>query len=248
MYYAHFRFYEELNYFLPSEKRKVRFIHYFKDRASIKDMIEAIGVPHPEVDLILVNGKSVDFSYIVQHKDDVSVYPVFESFDISQVTKLREKPLRSVKFILDVHLGKLAVYLRMFGFDTLYSNNFTDDEIIGIMKKENRILLTKDRGLLKRKMVTHGYCVRDKNPKNQLIEVLNRFDLFNSLCPFSRCFCCNTPLIKIEKDEIIDKLLPRVRKYYDEFSFCPNCQRIYWKGSHFQSMQKFVNEIINNYS
>ncbi|RLC49126.1 MAG: twitching motility protein PilT [Candidatus Cloacimonadota bacterium] len=246
MYYAYFRFYEELNYFLPLDKRKVRFIHYFKGRASIKDMIEAIGVPHPEVDLILINGKSVDFSYIVQHQDEVSVYPVFESLDISKVTKLREKPLRNVKFILDVHLGKLAVYLRIFGFDVLYRNNFTDNDIVHIIEKDNRILLTKDRGLLKRKIVTHGYCVREINPKKQAIEIVKRFDLFNLIIPFSRCVHCNTILVKIEKQEIIDKLLPRVKKFYNKFSFCPNCQKIYWQGSHYQSMMKFIEKIINS--
>ncbi|MDZ7343194.1 MAG: Mut7-C ubiquitin/RNAse domain-containing protein, partial [candidate division KSB1 bacterium] len=184
---AYFRFYEELNDFLPEEKKKTTFVHHFKDRASIKDMIEAIGVPHTEIDLILVNGQAVDFSYLVQDRDRISVYPVFESLDISAVTNLRKQPLREAKFVLDVHLGKLASYLRLVGFDTLYRNDFSDAELAEISSRERRILLTKDRRLLKRRIVTHGYCIRETAPKKQLLEVLKRFDLFKSLDPFSRC-------------------------------------------------------------
>src|SRR3989338_9144205 len=113
---AHFRFYEELNDFLPPERRKTTFTREFRNRASVKDMIEALGVPHTEVDLILVNGASVDFSYLVQDGDRISVYPMFESFDIRPLVHLRPRPLREPKFVLDTHLGKLAVYLRLLGF------------------------------------------------------------------------------------------------------------------------------------
>src|SRR3972149_748976 len=135
---AYFRFYEELNDFLPPEKRKIKFEHPFFCRASVKDIIESLGVPHTEIDLILVNGKSVDFSYIINDKDEISVYPVFESFDISEVQHLRAKPLREPKFVLDVHLGALAKYLRMTGFDTVYHNNFEDVEIIKVSLSQKR--------------------------------------------------------------------------------------------------------------
>ena len=124
MHKATFRFYEELNDFLPKEKRKKRFEHNFIDRASVKDVIESFGVPHTEVDLIIVNGESKNFSYIINDGDDISVYPVFESIDISNLQKLRPEPLREPKFILDVHLGTLARYLRMLGFDTNYRNDY----------------------------------------------------------------------------------------------------------------------------
>ena len=139
------RFYEELNDFLPEEKRKIRFVHHYIDRTSVKDLIESLGVPHAEVDLILVNGKSVGFDYLINDEDDISVYPVFESFDITDIQHLRPKPLREPKFICDVHLGKLARYLRMMGFDVYYYNDLTDEKIVSVSLKEKRAILTKDR-------------------------------------------------------------------------------------------------------
>jgi len=177
---ATFRFYEELNDFLPSDKKKVDFISPFSGNPSIKDIIEAMGVPHVEVDLILVNGNSVDFKYILRDNDRVSVYPVFETLGINNVTHLRAQPLRVSTFILDVHLGKLANYLRMLGFDTLYRNDNDDPEIIRISLDEHRIILTRDIGLLKVKSVTHAYFVRDQHPKKQLSEVLKHFDLYKA--------------------------------------------------------------------
>jgi hypothetical protein len=240
---AYFRFYEELNDFLSAEKKKTSFPHYFKDRASIKDMIEAIGVPHTEVDLILVNGKAVDFTYIVEDDDRISVYPVFESLDITAVTPLREKPLREAKFILDVHLGKLAHYLRLLGFDTIYRNNFSDQELAQISSNERRILLTRDRHLLKRSIITHGYCIRETAPKKQLTEVLKRFDLFKSINPFSRCLDCNTFLEEIPKEKISDRLPLKVKEHFDEFVRCPSCDKIFWQGSHYEKMKDFVQEL-----
>jgi hypothetical protein len=237
---AYFRFYEELNAFLPEEKKKTTFAHQFKDRASIKDMIEAIGVPHTEIDLILVNGQAVDFSYLVQDRDCISVYPVFESLDISAVTNLRKQPLREAKFVLDVHLGKLASYLRLLGFDTLYRNDFSDAELAEISNRERRILLTKDRRLLKRRIVTHGYCIRETAPKKQLLEVLKRFDLFKAFDPFSRCLACNTPLYEISKDAISHRLPPQVKTQFDQFVCCPGCGKIYWQGFHYDKMKNFV--------
>ena len=177
MHKIHFRFYEELNDFLPEEKRKVCFAHNYIDRASVKDVIESLGIPHTEVDMILVNSNSVGFDYLINEGDDISVYPVFESLDISDVQHLRPKPLRNPKFIADVHLGKLTRYLRMIGFDVLYENNFEDDEIVKISLEEKRAILTKDLGILKRSEVTHGYWVRCSIVKEQVVEIVKRFDL-----------------------------------------------------------------------
>ena len=149
MHKIHLRFYEELNDFLPEERKKKRFAHQFIDRTSVKDLIESLGIPHTEVDLILVNGKSANFKYKINDGDDISVYPLFESFDISDVQHLRAKPLRKPKFVADVHLGRLTRYLRMMGVDVLYKNNFNDDEIVETSLKERRAILTKDRGILK---------------------------------------------------------------------------------------------------
>lgn len=240
---ATFRFYEELNDFLPLAKRKVEFVCTFSGNPSIKDCIESMGIPHVEVDLILVNGLSVDFKYILQDNDCVSVYPVFEILNISNVTHLRAKPLRNSTFILDVHLGKLARYLRMLGFDTLYRNDNDDNEIIRISLDEHRIILTRDIGLLKVKSVTHAYFVRNQHPKAQLMEVLKHFDLFHEISPFNRCIKCNGRLVAIEKDKIIQYLEPLTIQYFNEFFKCTNCQGIFWEGSHYDRMQTFINAI-----
>jgi uncharacterized protein len=240
---SHIRFYAELNDFLPPVRRGKRFLHSFDGRVSIKDLIESLGVPHTEVDLILVRGASVDFSYLVREGDHISVYPVFESFDISPVLRVRPHPLRQVRFVLDVHLGKLARYLRLMGFDSLYRNDFADEELASISRTESRILLTRDRGLLKHKVVTHGYCVRDTRPKTQLLEVLRRFDLFRSIHPFERCALCNSPLEAIEKEKIQDRLLPATRRHFEEFRICPACNQIYWKGSHHERMEQLIQRV-----
>ncbi|MCF6157406.1 MAG: twitching motility protein PilT [wastewater metagenome] len=235
---AYFRFYAELNDFLPHDKVRRTFPYRFKGNPSIKDPIEAIGVPHTEVDLIIVNTVSVGFGYRLQNGDYVSVYPVFENIDISPVIKLRKEPLRKTAFILDVHLGKLAKILRMLGFDAEYRNDYHDHEIIQKSLKENRIILTRDRRLLHAKVVTHGYCIRSENPAEQLREVLNRFDLPLQIQPFKRCTMCNCELEKIEKSKIVHRLEPKTILYYNEFSICPGCDRIYWKGSHYEKLKE----------
>ncbi|MBN1997619.1 Mut7-C ubiquitin/RNAse domain-containing protein [candidate division KSB1 bacterium] len=242
---ALFRFYEELNDFIPLENRKKRFIYFFNGNPAIKDAIEANGVPHTEVDLILVNGRSVGFDYQLQQDDDVAVYPVFESMDISKVTKLRRLPLRNPTFILDVHLGKLARLLRLFGFDSLYRNDFTDPQIIRIAKQERRIIITRDRGILKNSSVTHGFYPRSTNPREQLLQVLQRFDLFSQLHPFQRCISCNGKIHKVDKSQIVEKLPPKVAASYDVFFRCQHCRKIYWQGSHFEKLSEYVQHVKN---
>jgi uncharacterized protein len=240
------RFYEELNDFLPIEKQKKRFEHNYIDRTSVKDLIESLGVPHAEVDLILINGKSVGFDYLINDDDDISVYPVFESIDITDLQHLRPKPLRKPKFVADVHLGRLARYMRMLGFDTLYKNNIDDDEIVNISVDEKRTILTRDRNILKRSVVTHGYFVRNIKIKKQLIEILNRFNLENQIKEFTRCIECNTILEPISKEEIIDKLPLKVSESQGFFSICPGCKKIYWKGTHHHKMNAFIQSFKNS--
>ncbi len=241
---AFFRFYEELNDFLPPDKRKVQFPYSFSGNPSIKDAVEAIGVPHTEVDLILVNGKSVDFSYHLQQGDLVSVYPVFESFDIGPVTHLRPEPLRNPKFILDVHLGKLAKILRMLGFDTVYRNDLEDDEIAERAREEGRIILTRDVGLLKRGSVDRGYWVRSQHPKQQAKEVLQRFNLKNLVKPFKRCMDCNGIIEPVEKESVEDQLPSASAESYDHFFQCGNCGKLYWRGSHIPNMIDTIYSLI----
>jgi uncharacterized protein with PIN domain len=243
MHKVYLRFYEELNDFLPEEKKKRRFTHYYIDKSSVKDLIESHGVPHTEVDLILVNGKSVNFKYIINDGDDISVYPVFESFDITEVQHLRPKPLRKPKFVADVHLGRLTRYLRMMGFDVSYKINFGDDEIVRISVEERRAILTRDRGILKRNEVTHGYFVRSSKVEEQVKEVLKRFDLQKEIKEFSRCIECNELLVLIKKELIINQLPRKVAQSQNEFYFCPACNKIFWKGTHYQRMLTFVKRL-----
>lgn len=240
------RFYEELNDFLPEGKKRRPITYRFFGSPSIKDVVEALGIPHVEIDLILVNGISVDFAYSLQPGDNVSVYPVFESLDISDQVRLRSKPLRVSKFVLDVHLGKTAKNLRMLGIDVIFQNDLDDIEIIDIAQAEQRIILTRDRELLKNGRVTHGYWVRSKKPDQQLSEILTRFDLFSQLKPFHRCMSCNGLIKAVDKETIIDRLEPKTIQYYHEFYSCESCQKIYWKGSHFERMQKKIDLLLQN--
>ena len=219
-----FRFYEELKDFLPKEKRSQPFTIALNGNPSVKDTIEALGIPHTEVDLILVNSQPVEFSYRLNNKDYVSVYPVFESLDISDITILRNNGLRNPKFILDTHLGKLARYLRLSGFDAVYSNDFEDSEIIKISLSDNRIILTRDKGILKNK-------------------VIRRFDLESLIKPFTICSSCNGKIVTVSKDLILEQLKSLTKKHYNRFYMCGECKKIYWEGSHYKRIKDFINSL-----
>ncbi len=236
------RFYEELNDFIAPALRKVEIDHVFFRKASIKDMIESFGVPHTEVELILVNGISVNFAYTVQDKDRISVYPTFEIFDVTPLLRLRPKPLRLPKFVIDTNLGRLTRYLRLLGFDCLYRNDYDDGTIAKIASEKNRIVLTRDRALLQRKIITHGYFVRNIIPKLQVKEVLKRFDLYRLTTPFTRCTRCNGILKRTDKHQIEHHLEPLTKKYYDSFLVCSDCKQIYWQGSHYERAKHLIDE------
>ena len=230
---ATFRFYEELNDFLTPERRKRKFSVPCARAATAKHMIEALGVPHTEVELILVNGKSVNFERLLQEGDRVAVYPRFETLDI--------KPqLRVTRFVADCHLGRLAHLLRMAGFDTLYRNDYRDREIAEIAEREGRIILTRDRELLKHRNIKHGCYVHALKPEQQLREVVDRLDLRRNLKPFTRCMECNAPLQLIEKELVLERLPPAVRSHYARFTTCDQCNRIYWQGSHWRRMHSLL--------
>ncbi len=241
---ATLRFYAELNDFLPPGDRHQPVERPFIARTSIKDLIEAAGVPHTEVDLALVNGESVDFAHRVQDGDRVGVYPVFESIDIAEVTRVRPEPLRELRFILDVHLGRLAAYLRLAGFDTVYWNTLDDAELAAIAAG-GRVLLTRDQELLKRRAVKRGYWLRATSPRVQLAEVLRRFDLAGAVRPFCRCLRCNALVHPVRKADVFAELPPRTRQHYDEFHRCPGCGRIYWRGGHFNALRALLEHAIN---
>jgi uncharacterized protein with PIN domain len=240
------RFYAELNDFLPKELRARSFPYSFTGTQSVKHLIEAAGVPHTEVDLVLVNGASADFSLIPDDGDRISVYPVFEAFDVASVSRVRPQPLRQVRFVLDSHLGRLAQYLRMLGFDTLYRNDYGDDELVRISLGEHRVLLTRDRDLLMRAAVTHGYYVRQTDRRAQLIGVLQRFDLAHCINPLTRCLVCNGLLRAVAREEVADQVPQRSRENCDRFWKCPGCGRVYWNGSHHGHMMKMVSSLKNS--
>ena len=232
------RFYAELGDLLPPERRGREFEHPFPRGGAVKDLIEGLGIPHTEVDLVLVDGRSADFSCPVGSGEHVSVFPVFEALDVASVTRVRAQPLRQVRFVADVHLGRLANYLRLAGFDTLYRNDWSDGDLVEAALGERRIILTRDRGLLKRAVVTHGHLVRHTAPRDQLLEVLERFDLWGSLRPFERCSLCNAPVEPVEKAEVVERLPPRTARYHDEFWRCAGCGQIYWKGAHYRALER----------
>lgn len=241
---ARFRFYAELNDFLPAERRQKEFSCEFRGRQSVKHLIESLGVPHTEVDLVLINGEPCGFSRIVQDGDRVSVYPVFEALDVKPVSRVRSKPLRRTRFVADAHLGRLASYLRMLGFDTLYRNDFTDPELTALSVSERRILLTRDRDLLKHKSITHGYFVRETAPRRQLLEVLRRFDLAGAAAPFTRCLRCNGPLARISRRRAAPDVPERSRRHASRFLRCKSCNQLYWDGSHYRRMVSFVERLL----
>ena len=245
---VYFRFYAELNDFLLQQQRKTTFAYRFWGTPSIKNAIQALNVPHTEVDLILVNGSPVNFSYQLQPEDRISVYPVFESLDISGINSLRHTPLRRLRFVVDANLGKLARYMRMLGFDALYDNHFPDQEIIRISSEENRVILTRDLGILKNSAVTRGYYLRSQDPREQLQEMTRRFDLISNIKPFSRCMECNGELGRVEKHMILEHLDKETREIFNEFYLCDSCGKVYWKGSHYERMLEMIDRLVKSMS
>ena len=241
---ATFRFYEELNDFLAFDRRGHEFACRCARAATTKHMIEALGVPHTEVELVLVNGESAGFERVLADGDRIAVYPKFESFDITPLLRVRERPLRETRFVADAHLGGLAHLLRMTGFDTLYDNHYQDDAIERIAAAEGRIVLTRDRELLKRRGITHGCYVHALRSELQLREVFDRLDLARSARPFTRCLSCNALLRPIDALEAAPRVPPRVRAHYERFVTCDGCGRIFWEGSHWRRMRAMVSELI----
>ena len=319
------RFYQELGDFLAPHRRGREFELTVHDGTTTKALVEHCGVPHGEVDLLLVDGESVDFACKLQDGQRVSVYPVFESFDISALTRVRPVPLRVVRFLVDANLAKLASLLRMCGLDATDAGMLyrtaggttaggaaanspgadqsgrvgeaggarsaddahvvdqvwcadrenaademarpdetgdagrdgrsyravpsarADDEdarLVAAARREQRIILTRDRRLLERRAVTHGCYVRSQDPEQQLLFVLRRFDLAAAVRPFSRCMRCNEPLQPVAKAAVLHRLPPMVRVEQHSFSRCPRCARLYWPGSHWQRMRRRLDTLL----
>jgi uncharacterized protein with PIN domain len=228
---ADFLFLGRLRDFLARDQRDQVIPVEFRGRQSIKHLAESLGVPQPETGQVQVNGQEGTLSTITQDGDRVEVHPIPNGCPVEP------------RFVLDIHLGRLTAYLRMLGFDCLYRNDYQDAELAEIAQREERILLSRDRRLLMRKAVTHGYCLRSLDSLEQMTEVIQRFDLTSRVSPFHRCLRCNHPLEPVAKEAVLDRLEPLTKLYFDEFQICPACGQIYWKGSHYEKMQKLVEEV-----
>jgi uncharacterized protein with PIN domain/sulfur carrier protein ThiS len=244
MLQATFRFYEELNDFLPKGRRKVDFPAAFKEKRSIKDMIESLGVPHTEVDLILVNGQSVDFAYILEDGDRVSVYPTFESFNIEPVTRLRRMPLRKTRFVADINLGDIVKCMRTLGFDVYFDPGLSNRQIVDISIREKRIILTKSKSLLKFKDVTHGVFIRSGTREQQVVRIMDTLDIKDKARPFSRCLRCNGSLKRVAKEDVLDRIPEKTKACCDEYCVCESCHKLYWNGTHMIRLTKMVDQIL----
>ncbi len=236
---ATFHFHDHLNDFLLLDRRGQAFAFGFDGSPAIKDTIEAIGVPHTEIGQIVVNEGAVDAQYRLRPDDRVHVYPPQRQIDLHAAVNGSARPA----FVADVHLGRLVAYLRMLGFDTVYATDTDDPELAEISSRERRILLTRDLGLLKRRIVTLGYFVRETDPLRQLEEIIRRFDLLHFPMGALRCTHCNEALVEVDKDAIAHRLPGNTLAYYDAFHQCTACDRIYWRGSHYQKLERFVNSL-----
>ena len=243
---VHIRCYAELNDFLTLERRQKEFTLSLKMPLTVGEVIELLGIPLSEVDLVMVNSEPVEQSTRLFENDKISIFPVFETFDISSLQSGQKKPLRETRFIVDAHLGKLARYLRMLGFDTLYRNDFGDQEIIEIARQQKRIILSRDKLLLKSPKVDHGYYVRAIQIHDQLTEVVEKFDLYSQFKSFTRCMTCNSGLQSRNKESLRELIDPDIYHNFNDFFFCPECGKVYWKGSHFTRMERLILDIIGN--
>jgi len=240
-----FIFHGYLRDLLKKEARgNVPFLHHLERRASIKDAIEALGVPHPVVGRLTVNGREVGFDYILRQGDLVEAAPLSPPVDPFVPTILRPEPLERLGFVVDVNVGKLALHLRTLGFDTVYGKDSKDGRLAWLAQAEKRILLSRDVSLLKRKIVMHGYLLRSQDPVRQLIEVMRLYDLGGWIRPLSRCIPCNGLLVPVGKESILARLEPLTRKYYESFHICKKCGRIYWPGSHQEKLIAFVRQVL----
>jgi uncharacterized protein with PIN domain len=240
---AEFRFYAELNDFLAPARRGVRFAFGFNGNPGIKDPIEALGVPHTEVELIVVNARPVGFDHKLNGGDNVAVYPTFHGIDIDPLATLRPALAEAPSFVADVHLGKLARHLRLLGFDVAYRNDLSDREIVQIALEQGRVILTRDRRLLFNRRIIHACFVRSDDPVTQTGEVLRRYDLRRAIAPFHRCLKCNGSIEPVAKTQVLERLLPRTRKYYDTFYRCRCCGRVYWQGPHYEDLLRQLEKL-----
>jgi hypothetical protein len=232
---ALFRFHGELTEFLPYGKRGGAFSHACARAATLKNAIESLGVPHTETGRLTVNGDPATLSRIVREADAIEVFPQHAA-DV-----VWDGP---PSFVADAHLGGLARLLRMLGFDTLFENAYTDQQILQLIARERRILLTRDRELLKCRDVSRGCFVRALKAEAQLSEVVARYALARHARPFTLCLHCNVRLETAEPGVVAARVPQPIAARYTRFARCPGCERIYWEGSHWEHMRAMLREVL----
>lgn len=235
---------DQLNDFLSLNRKGTVIFCEINGNPSVKHLIESQGIPHPEIGQILVNNRTVDFNYQVNPGDSIEVFPASPQLDLLSGLFSTGEINFQPRFVLDNHLGKLASYLRILGFDVFYRNDIQDDELAEIVSNSNRILLTRDRQLLMRRSIQFGYWVRSLDAEFQTREIIQRFGLKDHITPFRRCLRCNALLEPISKEAIINRLEPLTKKYFDEFRICPDCDQVYWKGSHYERMLRLIDRLM----
>jgi uncharacterized protein len=208
----------------------------FQGAQSIKHLIESLGVPHTEIGCVQIGGLPSSLAGLAQDGARVEVFPV----------NPQDLPPETARFILDNHLGRLASYLRLLGLDTLYRNDFQDEELARLAQEENRILLTRDKRLLMRSAVTNGAWLCSLQPREQLLEINRRYGLARLASPFQRCPRCNHLLQPVDRSEVLDRLEPLTKRYYSEFHICGVCGQIYWKGSHYERIVQLIQALADS--
>lgn len=241
------KFYYRLTKFLQNKTQK--FInHNFIDQTSVKDLIEAFNIPHTEVDVILVNRRSVNFDYLIKNGDKIEVFPDRALCSTKKIIPLKSLVKAKPKFIVDVHLGKLVREMRKLGLDVIYNNQFCDEEIVEISNKERRIILTRDIGLLKRKSVKHGLYLLNEKTDQQLKEIFQNIKKNISVNPLSICLECGTKLKRMSKKKALEQLNHLWFEKDTIFYHCGRCNKIFWQGSHYKRMIRAIKKEISNLS
>jgi uncharacterized protein with PIN domain len=238
----------DLRDFLPAWRRRedpARIERSLDGRPAVKDVLEAVGVPHPEVGALAVNGEPAVLARQVRPGEVLEAWPAADAARLGLPPAIPPAPEdgEAPRFVLDGHLGRLVAYLRMLGFDTWYRRDAADGLLAAVAAAERRILLTRDRGLLKRSVVRRGAFVRSDRPVDQLEQVVRRFAPVDRWQPFGRCLRCNTPLVGTSREAVLDRLEPLTRIHYDDFRRCPGCDAVYWKGSHHAHMTRLVERV-----
>lgn len=241
------QFHGRLVYYLKRDRQSTGLVYALSESTAVKHAIEALGAPHTEVECILANGQPVGFSYILQGGEHVDVYPLLPSEVIDPV-RLRPPLPFPARFVADNHLGRLVTYLRLLGIDVLHPKHLGDAELAELAAGQGRALLSRDRRLLMRKIVIYGFCLQTRDPRRQLFDVLDRYRLHQAIYPWKRCLRCNGQLVRVAKDEIVQRLEPKTKKYYHEFHMCQECRQIYWKGSHYRPLYAFVEGVLDDLS